>query len=159
MEEALERTSQELVDATPAARALLAEIIADHGPVLFHQSGRCCDGSSPMCYPEGDFIVGDRDVLLGKIGETSFYIGALQFEVWKRTASDASSRALTCAQSADTAVELVGRMEACGQDVTLAACTHCYRNRPSADVGDACSDGLAFRSPEASSFQHSNCSE
>jgi len=74
-----------LVQATPAAIALLDEIIAEHGPVLFHQSGGCCDGSSPMCYPEGDFIIGDRDVLLGKIGATPFYIGASQFEVWKHT--------------------------------------------------------------------------
>ena len=50
----------------PAALDLLAEIVADHGPVLFHQSGGCCDGSSPMCYPVGDFIVGDRDVRLGR---------------------------------------------------------------------------------------------
>ncbi|WP_353182114.1 DUF779 domain-containing protein [Bosea sp. (in: a-proteobacteria)] len=81
----MEQISQELVSATPAARELLAEIIAEHGPVLFHQSGGCCDGSSPMCYPRGDFIVGDRDVLLGQIGETPFYIGAAQFEAWKHT--------------------------------------------------------------------------
>ncbi|GGF68492.1 hypothetical protein GCM10007301_30210 [Azorhizobium oxalatiphilum] len=76
---------QSQVSATPAAIALLDEIIADHGPVLFHQSGGCCDGSSPMCYPRGDFIIGDRDVLLGSIGETPFYMGAAQFEVWKHT--------------------------------------------------------------------------
>lgn len=74
-----------LVRATPAAIALLDEIIAEHGPVLFHQSGGCCDGSSPMCYPRGDFILGDRDVLLGTIGETPFYIGGAQYEVWKHT--------------------------------------------------------------------------
>jgi len=73
------------VTATPAALALLADIIADHGPVLFHQSGGCCDGSSPMCYPQGDFVVGDRDVLLGHIGGAPVYIGAAQFEVWKHT--------------------------------------------------------------------------
>ena len=50
------------VTATPAALSLLAEIVADHGPVLFHQSGGCCDGSSPMCYPQGDFRIGARDV-------------------------------------------------------------------------------------------------
>ena len=55
------------VEATPAALALIDEIEADHGPVLFHQSGGCCDGSSPMCYPRGDFIVGDQDVLLGRL--------------------------------------------------------------------------------------------
>jgi hypothetical protein len=73
------------VTATPAALKLLADICADHGPVLFHQSGGCCDGSSPMCYPVGDFVIGDRDVLLGHIGGMPFYIGAAQFEVWKHT--------------------------------------------------------------------------
>ena len=56
------------VTATPAALELLAEIIAEHGPVLFHQSGGCCDGSSPMCYPRGEFFIGDHDVKLGEIG-------------------------------------------------------------------------------------------
>ena len=73
------------VSATPAALALLAEIQAEHGPVLFHQSGGCCDGSSPMCYPQDDFIVGDRDVKLGEIGGVPVYIGAAQFEAWRRT--------------------------------------------------------------------------
>ena len=81
----METTAQDRVSATPAAIELLDEIIAEHGPVLFHQSGGCCDGSSPMCYPRGDFIIGDRDVLLGMIGETPFYIGAAQYEVWKHT--------------------------------------------------------------------------
>ncbi|ESY89827.1 DUF779 domain-containing protein [Mesorhizobium sp. LNHC209A00] len=66
------------VTATPAALELIAEIVADHGPVLFHQSGGCCDGSSPMCYPRADFVVGDRDVLLGHIGDAPFYIGGSQ---------------------------------------------------------------------------------
>ena len=77
------------VSATPEAEALLAEIIADHGPVLFHQSGGCCDGSSPMCYPDGDFIVGDRDVLLAilDVGDTGvpIWISGPQFEAWKHT--------------------------------------------------------------------------
>jgi len=73
------------VSATPEAIRLLDEIIADHGPVLFHQSGGCCDGSSPMCYPRGDYIVGDRDVQLGTIGETPVYISESQYEVWKHT--------------------------------------------------------------------------
>jgi uncharacterized protein len=50
---------------TAAAAELLARLQDRHGPVMFHQSGGCCDGSSPMCYPRGDFLVGDRDVLLG----------------------------------------------------------------------------------------------
>jgi uncharacterized protein len=73
------------VTATPAALKLIAEIVTDHGPVLFHQSGGCCDGSSPMCYPQGDFIVSDQDVLLGHIGGAPFYIGASQFDTWKHT--------------------------------------------------------------------------
>ncbi|MCA0008666.1 MULTISPECIES: DUF779 domain-containing protein [unclassified Mesorhizobium] len=71
------------VTATPAALELIAEIVAEHGPVLFHQSGGCCDRSSPMCYPLDELIVGDRDVLLGHIGDAPFYIGASQFEAWK----------------------------------------------------------------------------
>ena len=73
------------VTATPAALALLAEIVADHGPVLFHQSGGCCDGSSPMCYPPGDFRIGDRDVLRGQIGGAPFDSSASQYETWKHT--------------------------------------------------------------------------
>ena len=69
-----EKVSLGKVSATAAAEALLAEIIADHGPVLFHQSGGCCDGSSPMCYPRGEFLVGDHDVLLGTIGDAPVYI-------------------------------------------------------------------------------------
>jgi hypothetical protein len=81
----LDKVSLGKVSATPEAEKLLAEIIADHGPVLFHQSGGCCDGSSPMCYPRGDFIVGDRDVLLGTIGETPVFISESQYEAWKNT--------------------------------------------------------------------------
>lgn len=81
----LDKVSLDKVAATPEAVQLLDEIIADHGPVLFHQSGGCCDGSSPMCYPRGDFIVGDRDVLLGMIGDTPVYISESQYEAWKHT--------------------------------------------------------------------------
>ncbi|MEJ2118693.1 MAG: DUF779 domain-containing protein [Alphaproteobacteria bacterium] len=80
-----DREPMQKVSATAAALQLLAEIIADHGPVLFHQSGGCCDGSSPMCYPRGDYIVGDQDILLGMIGDTPFYIHASQYEAWKHT--------------------------------------------------------------------------
>ncbi len=73
------------VIATPAALDLLARLVAQHGPVLFHQSGGCCDGSSPMCYPRGDFMVGDSDVCLGEIGGAPFYMSASQFEYWQRT--------------------------------------------------------------------------
>ncbi|OAS19414.1 DUF779 domain-containing protein [Methylobacterium platani] len=73
------------VTATPAALALIASLRAAHGPVLFHQSGGCCDGSAPMCYPVHDFLVGDGDVHLGAIGGAEFYISAPQYEVWKHT--------------------------------------------------------------------------
>jgi uncharacterized protein (DUF779 family) len=79
------RISLDKVSATPAAIELLDAIITDHGPVLFHQSGGCCDGSSPMCYPRDDFIVGDRDVLLGTIGDTPVYISESQYGAWKNT--------------------------------------------------------------------------
>ncbi|MCE4373196.1 DUF779 domain-containing protein [Xanthomonas hortorum] len=73
------------VMATLAALQLIDTLRVRHGEVLFHQSGGCCDGSSPMCFPVGDFIVGDRDMLLGEIGGAPFYISASQFEYWKHT--------------------------------------------------------------------------
>ncbi|MCV6597483.1 MAG: DUF779 domain-containing protein [Mangrovicoccus sp.] len=73
------------VAATEAARRLLAEIKADHGEVLFHQSGGCCDGSSPMCYPVGDFRLGASDVKLGEIDGAEVWISGPQFEAWKHT--------------------------------------------------------------------------
>ena len=83
--EAAEGTGVLQVTATPAALELIERMVARHGPVMFHQSGGCCDGSSPMCYPAGDFIVGDRDRLLGHIGGAPFYISGPQFEYWKHT--------------------------------------------------------------------------
>ena len=76
-------TSQ--VIATIPALQLIEKLRAKHGPLLFHQSGGCCDGSSPMCYPVGDFIVGERDVKLGEIGGAAFFISPSQFEYWKHT--------------------------------------------------------------------------
>lgn len=73
------------VMATLPALQLIQTLRARHGPVLFHQSGGCCDGSSPMCFPVSDFIVGDRDVQLGEIGGAPFYISPSQFEYWKHT--------------------------------------------------------------------------
>ncbi|MCA9639173.1 MAG: DUF779 domain-containing protein [Polyangiaceae bacterium] len=73
------------VDATPAALELIAKLIAMHGPLMFHQSGGCCDGSAPMCYPRGELRLGVRDVLLGEIGDTPFYMGGDQYERWKHT--------------------------------------------------------------------------
>jgi uncharacterized protein len=76
---------EDKVSATPAALRLIEEIVREHGPVLFHLSGGCCDGSSPMCYPRNDFIIGDADVLLGHIGGAPVYISAAQYEAWKHT--------------------------------------------------------------------------
>lgn len=76
------------VAATSEALALLGAIVAEHGPVLFHQSGGCCDGSSPMCYPASEFRVGESDVLLGHVADAPFYIGARQLEAWSAAGSD-----------------------------------------------------------------------
>ena len=77
--------SEPRVVATDAALVLIREIQADHPEILFHQSGGCCDGSSPMCYPQDDYMVGDRDVKLGEIGGVPVYISESQFDVWKHT--------------------------------------------------------------------------
>lgn len=71
--------------ATDAAIELMAKLHDKHGDLMFHQSGGCCDGSSPMCYPRGEFLVGDSDVLIGTLGGTPFYISRSQFEYWKHT--------------------------------------------------------------------------
>jgi len=73
------------VTVTPAAEAVIAKLSALNGPLMFHQSGGCCDGSSPMCYPRGDFRVGAQDIFLGRIVDMPFYIGANQFEYWEHT--------------------------------------------------------------------------
>jgi uncharacterized protein len=95
------------VAMTPAALTLLRRLIPLHGPLMFHQSGGCCDGSSPMCYPAGDFRTGGSDVLLGtfdlsaaadadapadgtdpvpsEAGQIGFWMSAAQFEYWKHT--------------------------------------------------------------------------
>jgi hypothetical protein len=73
------------VMATLPALQLIQTLQARHGDLLFHQSGGCCDGSSPMCFAQGDFIVGDRDVRMGEIGGAPFYISPAQFEYWKHT--------------------------------------------------------------------------
>ena len=72
--------------ATPAADALIARLTDQHGPLMFHQSGGCCDGSAPMCFPRGEFRVGPQDVLLGYVaGDVPVWIGAAQFEYWRHT--------------------------------------------------------------------------
>jgi uncharacterized protein (DUF779 family) len=78
-------TAPTRVSATPAAEALIAQLTAQHGPLMFHQSGGCCDGSAPMCFALGEFMVGDVDVKLGEIGGAPFYMSRSQFEYWEHT--------------------------------------------------------------------------
>lgn len=73
------------VSCTQAALKLIEKLVAQHGPLLFHQSGGCCDGSAPMCYPRGEFKVGAQDVYMGDIGGQPFYMGRSQFEYWQHT--------------------------------------------------------------------------
>ena len=73
------------VEATDLAIHLIRILRAKHGPLMFHQSGGCCDGSSPMCYPRGEFIIGDSDVKLGEVDGEPFYMSRSQFEYWKHT--------------------------------------------------------------------------
>ena len=78
------------VDVTPAADELIRKLTLKHGPLMFHQSGGCCDGSAPMCYPVGMFKVGGQDVLLQSIqldglDTIEFYMSASQYEYWKFT--------------------------------------------------------------------------
>jgi uncharacterized protein len=79
------------VELSEQAADLLRKLTDLHGPLMFHQSGGCCDGSSPMCYPDGEFITGDADVLLGELEvpglekPISFWMSASQYEYWKHT--------------------------------------------------------------------------
>lgn len=73
------------VIATRQAEELIGRLKEKHGPLLFHQSGGCCDGSSPMCFPRPEFHIGPSDVELGEICGCPFYIGAAQFEYWSHT--------------------------------------------------------------------------
>jgi uncharacterized protein (DUF779 family) len=75
----------ERVTYTEPVAQLLAELRAEHGELMFHQSGGCCDGSAPMCYPRGDFRIGERDVYLGDVAGVPFFMGGDQFEYWKHT--------------------------------------------------------------------------
>ncbi len=83
--QAPELETPEQVLCTPAAAALMDKLFAKYGELMFHQSGGCCDGSSPMCYPRSEFLVGDSDVLLGIINKAPFYMSRSQFEYWKHT--------------------------------------------------------------------------
>jgi uncharacterized protein len=79
------------VDVTAEAAELLRRLVASHGPLMFHQSGGCCDGSSPMCFLDGEFITSDADVLLGDIvvggtpATVPVWMSVSQFDYWKHT--------------------------------------------------------------------------
>ena len=73
------------VTATPEAAALIRSLQEEHGPLMFHQSGGCCDGSAPMCFLAGEFITGPADVKLGELEGAEFWIGRLQWERWSHT--------------------------------------------------------------------------
>ncbi len=79
------------VEVTPAAADLIRSLRGQHGPLMFHQSGGCCDGSAPMCYPEGEFRTGSSDVLLEELRidgvdePVTFWMAAAQFQLWKHT--------------------------------------------------------------------------
>ncbi|RKZ98579.1 MAG: DUF779 domain-containing protein [Gammaproteobacteria bacterium] len=79
-----EKFSERLA-VTPKAEGIIDQLREKHGELMFHQSGGCCDGSAPMCFVVGDFMVGSRDVLLGTIHGCNFYMAADQFEFWKNT--------------------------------------------------------------------------
>ncbi|WP_406341146.1 DUF779 domain-containing protein [Streptomyces sp. NBC_00648] len=84
-------TGHARVELTPAAAALLRRLRAAHGPLMFHQSGGCCDGSAPMCYPDGEFRTGGSDVLLESLAvdgfeePVPFWMSTSQHEVWRHT--------------------------------------------------------------------------
>ncbi len=73
------------VRITKEAEKVVDQLRAKHGELMFHQSGGCCDGSSPMCYPKGEFMVGGADVWLGEIAGCNFYMAKDQFEFWQHT--------------------------------------------------------------------------
>ena len=79
------------VDVTPAAAELIRSLRGQHGPLMFHQSGGCCDGSAPMCYPAREFRTGGSDVLLeelridGVAEPVSFWMSTSQYQAWKHT--------------------------------------------------------------------------
>ncbi len=78
-------TLPEQVLATEKAVELIRSLRARHGELMFHQSGGCCDGSSPMCFPLGEFLTGDSDVQLGVVDGVPFFMSKSQFEYWKHT--------------------------------------------------------------------------
>ena len=70
---------------TEEAKRVVDSLREEHGPLMFHQSGGCCDGSSPMCFPEGELMLNETDVFLGTIADCGFYMSKDQYEYWKHT--------------------------------------------------------------------------
>lgn len=75
----------ERVAITEKAAELVRQLRKANGELIFHQSGGCCDGSAPMCYPQGEFRIGSSDVLLGEVEGCEFYMSGFQYEYWKHT--------------------------------------------------------------------------
>jgi uncharacterized protein (DUF779 family) len=75
----------ERVSVTPEAVAVIRQLKQEHGDLMFHQSGGCCDGSQPMCFEKGEFIVGGNDIYLGDIEGCGFFMSSDQFDYWKHT--------------------------------------------------------------------------
>jgi uncharacterized protein (DUF779 family) len=73
------------VALTKAASDLIATLKEKHGPLMFHQSGGCCDGSQPMCFEKGDFKIGGSDIKIGNIDDCEFFMSKDQYEYWKHT--------------------------------------------------------------------------
>ncbi|MEN0005599.1 MAG: DUF779 domain-containing protein [Bacteroidota bacterium] len=70
---------------TDKAKAIVEQLRAEHGDLMFHQSGGCCDGSSPMCFPKGELMINETDVWLGNVHDCDFFMSHDQFEYWKHT--------------------------------------------------------------------------
>lgn len=73
------------IEATEEAKEVIAQLKGRYGPLMFHQSGGCCDGSQPMCFEDGDFKIGESDIRLGTVAGCPFYMSRDQFEYWKHT--------------------------------------------------------------------------
>jgi len=81
----MKNTKIERVTATQKALEVIDKLKDRFGPLMFHQSGGCCDGSTPMCFEKGEFKTGDSDILLGEIADSEFYMSRDQYEYWKHT--------------------------------------------------------------------------
>ena len=75
----------ERVSATPAALELIELLVSTHGPVIFFQSGGCCENTAPQCFPMGEFALSPNDIHIGQVGGASYYMGHREFEFWQNT--------------------------------------------------------------------------